>query len=488
MWGRKRPCSIMVCSTPEAYKLLHDGVCTLSKVECNGIHIDMDYLHRAKARIKKKLASIREELMSDTEFMPTWRRRYGNEFNLDSATQLGEVLSSKGIHLDLTESAKAGNTKGTTFRTDAASLTQLDHPFVALYLELRKFNKLLSTFLEGIERETVDGVLRVFFHLHKTKTFRSSSSDINFQNLPIRDPIMGEVIRRCFIPRGPDRHIVEIDYSGIEVCIAACYHKDPNMISYIHDETKDMHRDMAAQCYCTKPEQVSKGMRYCGKNMFVFPEFYGSYFMECGLNLWQAIHKSNLTTVDGTPVLDCLRKKGITELGDYESDWNRTEKGTGKISTKAGTFLEHIRQVEDDFWNRRFQVYGQWRKSWFKKYQRNGYIKTHTGFVLHGPMRRNEVINYPVQGAAFHCLLWSLIRIQKELEKRGMRSLIIGQIHDSIVADVPSHELDQYLAIAKYVMTVLLPKKWKWIIVNLSVEAEVAPAGQSWFKKKAVAV
>src|SRR5690606_20675796 len=102
----------------------------------------------------------------------------------------------------------------------------------------------------------------------------NSSDSPNFQNLPIRNPKMAKIIRSAFIPRS-DRHVlVEIDYSGIEVRVAACYHKDPVMIEYINDPTKDMHRDMAAQCYLAPPEQVSKQMRYCGKNMYVFPQFY----------------------------------------------------------------------------------------------------------------------------------------------------------------------------------------------------------------------
>ena len=116
------------------------------------------------------------------------------------------------------------------------------------------------------------------------------------------------------------------------------------------------------------------------------------------------------------------------------------------------------------------------------------YFDTLTGFRIEGLYKRNEVINYPVQGSAFHWLLWSLIRIQKLLKKYKMKSLLVGQIHDSIVGDVHKKELRDYLDIVKQVMTIDVRKHWEWIIVPLRIEAEVAPVGGSWFDKKEVKI
>lgn len=319
----------------------------------------------------------------------------------------------------------------------------------------------------------------------------NSSDSPNFQNFPVRDADVGKLIRSCFVPR-PGNVLVEMDYAGIEVRISAAYHRDPVMLEYINDPTKDMHRDMAAQIYCIKPEHVSKKARYCAKNQFVFPEFYGSYWGQCAPHLWDSIAKHGLE-VDGVSIKKMLRRKGIKSLGetishykDGRSDLDGRSRGagSGRIETKPGTFMEHIRQVEQDFWGVRFRVYDRWKKRWWDDYMKRGGFKTLTGFWIEGVMKRNDVINYPVQGSAFHCLLWSLIRLQRELRRRKMRALIVGQIHDSIVADVPAEELDDFLILAKRIMTKEIRKHWKWIIVPLDIEAEVAES--NWFEKKPV--
>jgi len=147
-----------------------------------------------------------------------------------------------------------------------------------------------------------------------------------------------------------------------------------------------------------------------------------------------------------------------------------------------------LKEVEDDFWNNRFRVYGQWKKDWWEAFIRKGYFDTLTGFRIGGYLNRKECINYPVQGTAFHWLLWSLIRIQKLLNKYKMKSLIIGQIHDSIVGDVHKKERQNYLEICRQVMTVDVRKHWPWIIVPLSIEAEVAPLNGNWYEKEEVKI
>ena len=456
---------------PEAYQLLHDGSLALAQVEHNGIRIDTDYLEKAIVKGNKAIKAYTKELRDDPLYAK-WRKKFGAKINLDSGQQLQTILRGEGIHLEETE---AGN-----FKTDAATLAGVDLPFVDIYSKRKKAQKVVNTFLMGIRKETAqDGRLHPFFNLHTVSTYRSSSDSINFQNLPVRDPNMGKIVRQCFTATGEDHVLIECDYSGIEVCIAAAYHKDPNMISYIKDPTKDMHRDMAAQCFMVEPEDVSKHMRYCGKNMFVFPQFYGDVYASNARAMWDVVVNQGLETAHGCPVKEVLTDNGINSLGpcDLQQD------------PIAGTFEYHIKEVQKDFWGRRFAKYGRWKEQWWKKYRdKNGGFETKTGFVLRGQMRRNEVINYPVQGSAFHCLLWSLIRIQKKLNKQKMRTKIVGQIHDSIVADVHVNEVDEYLQICKQVMTIDLPNTWTWINVPLSIEAEQTPPGGSWHEKEVVPI
>jgi DNA polymerase-1 len=98
---------------------------------------------------------------------------------------------------------------------------------------------------------------------------------------------------------------------------------------------------------------------------------------------------------------------------------------------------------------------------------------------------RNQVINLPVQGAAFHCLLWSLIQVNRKLREKDMKSRIVGQIHDSIIADVPEEEVTDYLEIVTLVVK-LLRVHYKWLIIPLEIECEISPPGKSWFAKREV--
>jgi DNA polymerase I-like protein with 3'-5' exonuclease and polymerase domains len=102
-------------------------------------------------------------------------------------------------------------------------------------------------------------------------------------------------------------------------------------------------------------------------------------------------------------------------------------------------------------------------------------------------MAKNQIINYPIQGSAFHCLLWSLIQIvQKELKKRKMKTIVVGQIHDSIIADVVEEELEEYLAMSNEVMTRRIIKDWPWIITPLEIEAEATPINGRWNEREEV--
>ena len=248
------------------------------------------------------------------------------------------------------------------------------------------------------------------------------------------------------------------------------------MLTYIHDPSKDMHRDMAAEIYLCDEDYVNKQLRNATKGRFVFAEFYGSYWEKVGPDLWDAIDLLHLTIDKGDKKIDAkkwLTKKGITQLGG------------GKIPP-PDSFMAHVKRVESNFWNKRFPIYDKWRKKWYQDYLLNGGYRTLTGFYIQGMYSRNDVINHPVQGAAFHCLLWSLIELQKELRQRRMKSKVVGQIHDSIVGDVVEKEFEKYLQISKEIMTERIREHWDWLIVPLGIEAEATELGETWFDKKGV--
>lgn len=459
----------MPSSTRSAYQLLHDGSLVLAQIEKNGIRIDTDYLTEQILYVKKRVEELESELYEMKEWK-VWSKRYRATANLDSKTQLSDVIFHQLEH-----KSKGGKTEKGRDKSDESAYAHLDLPFLKKYFEAAKLKKAGQTYLKNIQEECVDGFLHPFYNLHTTVSFRGSSNMPNFQNMPVRSPMIAKIIRECFIPRGKKHHLVELDFSGIEVKIAACYHNDPTMLTYINDPTTDMHRDMAMQCYLLDIKQISKQARYCAKNQFVFPQFYGSFYSECAKALWESIDRMDLK-VEGTDksLKDHLAEKGIKKLGSC----------TAGQQAKPGTFEHHIKNVEKDFWGRRFPVYDQWKKDWWNAYQRKGGFRTLTGFYIEGVFRRNQVINLPVQGCAFHCLLWVLIQLEKWLRKHKMRTLIVGQIHDSILLDAPEDELQDVLNYTRQLMTKDLPAAWKWIDVPIAIESEVCELGKSWYTKK----
>ena len=256
------------------------------------------------------------------------------------------------------------------------------------------------------------------------------------------------------------------------------------MLKYIHDPSTDMHRDMANELYAldnppvswwkTKGPKGGYNVRFAAKSFFVFAEFYGDYFMHCAPRLWDAIDKFDMHAPDGTPMREHLKRKGIHKLGACDPDG----------SSLPGTYELHVKRVEDDFWNSRFAVYSQWKKSWYERYQRLGYFDMLTGFRVQGYHKRNDVINYAIQGSAAHCLIWALMTIQGHLNRYKMRTKIIGAIHDSILSDIYEKEEQDYLNLCHDVMTKQLPEQWKWIITPLEIEPELSPVDGNWYQKE----
>jgi len=458
--------------TNQAYKLLHEGSIALSQVEANGIRIDLEYLNRAIHKTGVRIDALSDKLRHHKVYK-VWRREYGSKTNLQSREQLGKVLFDvMGFHCpSRTEKTKRP-------KADEAALKLTGLKFVDYYLKLEKLKNARSTYLGGILREVVDGFVHPNFPLNLVRSYRGSSDHPNFQNIPLKEPEIAKLIRRAFIARR-NHQIIEIDFKGAEICCGACYHKDPQIIKYIENPKLDMHRDMGAECYMVKRSQVSWGIRDCGKNRFVFPEFYGDWYKSRAVSLWKGIKEMNLVIEEtGVDLYSHLKSKGICELGACDID----------EEPKEGTFEKHIQEVEYDFWNRRFKVYAEWKKQWYNKYLKKGYFEMLTGFIVEGLYNRKQVINYPIQGTAFHWLLWSLIRVQKLMNKYKMKSLVVGQIHDSMIIDVYRKERRDFLEIVRQVIYEDIRKHWKWIIVPLTVEVSVAPVGGNWYEKEKMGI
>ena len=427
--------------TAEAHQLFFDSSILLARVQQNGIRIDVPHYRKAKRKLEGRIARLTEKLEKH-KAIRTMKRRYGSNFNLDSSQQLSWLVYN---HMGKQSTDPEGKKT-----TSAKALKELKLPFADDLIDYRRNTKALSTYVEPFLREEVDGYIHSFYKLYSVVTFRGSCSQVNFQNIPIRIPWVGKLIRGGIIPR-KGRCIVEFDYSGQEVRVSACYHRDPRMIREI-EEDYNFHGELGCMCYTVPFDLMTKDIRYGGKNGFVFPQFYGNMAEACAKDLWDHMVKMDLKDSEGTPVRDHLKRNGIRSYG---------------------SFVRHIEKMERYLWHERYPTYYKWKRQWYDRYLKNGYVDMKTGFRCAGVMKRTEVINYAVQGAAFHCLLKALLELQRRMDAKHMSSLIIGQIHDSVVADVAVEELPEFIAMAKQIFATWIGKQWDWLIVPLDVDVEI---------------
>jgi DNA polymerase I-like protein with 3'-5' exonuclease and polymerase domains len=460
--------------TPQAYELLHTGQLALSQIEATGVRIDKAYLEHALADTAKQINVLETEMRDDPDFRP-WRRRFGTEVSFTTNTQLAAVVFGD---LGFQRKPRRSDDKETSEQTEFEGIKI---PLVRNYFEAQKLRKGRGTYLLGIQREMVqhdDGLWYVHpsYHLNTVATFRSSCSDPNYQNLPNRNPLIAELIRRCYISR-PGQQLLEIDLGQIEVRVPCFYCHDPALIAYNTDPTKDMHRDMAAQIFfLTEKQAKQKNIRHIAKNRFVFPTFYGGFYKQNAPAIWETLALENVK-IDGTDktVIEHLAENGITELGDC--DTRRT------YDPAPHTFECHLQQIEKHFWQVRFPVYAQWKKDWVAAYHKNGGCMFLTGFPMIGPHAKNDITNYCVQSVAFHIPLWAITRINRILRRYSFVTRIIGEVHDCINFDGPPCERDDVIDLSIQAMTKDVVKHWPWINVPLVAEPECCPVEGSWYEK-----
>jgi DNA polymerase-1 len=430
-----------------------------------GMRVDTLYVKKQKAIISKQIRDLEFEFRQ-SNFFEQWDNSTSKDININSSIQLRDFLY--GV-----QGRKPPKlTKKEFGSVDEEALHALNIEELNTLLHIRKLKKIRDTYLDQYSREQVDGVVHPFYNLNLVRTFRSSCDRPNLQNVPKRDEETMKLVRGALFPR-PGHQLLEVDYSGLEVRIGACYHKDPKMISYVKNKNTDMHRDMMEEIFKLKYDGSDEHeyLRAATKNGFVFPQFYGDYYVNNARDMavkWGELPNGVWKDHHGVSI-------GVRSLGAHL-------RANGIKSIK--TFENHLQKIQDDFWTERFPIYDRWKRKWWTLYKRRGYIDMLTGFRCKGLMSRNDATNYPIQGSAFHCLLWSFIRLDEILRHRGFDTKLIGQIHDAILFDVHPDELEEVAEIIYAVTTEQLPKAWQWIIVPLDVKAELCPVDGSWANKE----
>ena len=423
-------------------QLFLQGALALSEISNNGFPIDEDYLIESMQKLDKEIVKLNVQI-NTCEEATKWDRE--TEFNYNSTDHLKHLLYDIMKYPITKRTGKGGAS------VDAETLEKITKSEICTLIgQIRKLEKIKNTFLAGIARETIDGVVHPNFLLNTTTTFRSSAKNPNTTNLSKHNEEAKKYIRGCF-KAPPGWRIVEIDYSGLETRVAAAVSGDSSLTYYNDDPTSDMHLDSAVDYLLRKREEVDKDTeRYLVKNKAVFPSFYGAGYKKIATGLWDGMTEATKNH---------LASKGFSTYERYE---------------------EKVKEAWNEFWNVRFVEYKKWREQQWRMYTRTGKIKLNTGFYYTAPGIRNEVLNAPIQGPGFHMLLWSIIQLHNWLNEMKKQSMTIGEIHDSIVLLIKNEEMDSILPIAKKIMTEDVKKHWSWINVLLKVEADIYPDGGRW--------
>ncbi len=221
----------------------------LAKISANGVKIDTQALKNFSAELEKEVAESEKNIY----------RFAGEEFNIASPKQLGEVLFEK---MKLDPSAKR-TSKTKQYATGEEVLSKLEHkhPVIAEILNFRELQKLKSTYADALPEliSPKDGLIHTSYNQTVAATGRLSSVSPNLQNIPIRTE-RGREIRRAFVPRSPEFTLLSADYSQIELRIMAQFSKDAAMITAFK-EGRDIHTATAAKIFKKELQDVTPDMR-----------------------------------------------------------------------------------------------------------------------------------------------------------------------------------------------------------------------------------
>lgn len=408
-------------STNKAYELFHKGIFCFSDMQEVGIGVNKNHYEKQKIIQEKRKLFLKKRVIQSDE-LRLFKTKTGRDMDIGSSDDINKLLY-QFLQLTPTKLTAKGNVS-----SDATVLESLDLPFAKDIVKIRQIEKNETTYIDGILNAEIDGRIHPDFNLNLVQTYRSSSSNPNFHNMPRRDKASMKMIRGGIIP-SPGYQILEADYGAMEVRIIACYSKDLVLLKNLR-EGIDIHQEWANFLGCS---------RFDAKNAFVFALFYGSY--------WKSIHTS-------------LLERGYTNIS-----------------------AERVRMAEQEFW-KKYKGVKKWQEEMIRFYQTYGYIEMFTGFRSRGWLTRNKLANYPIQGTAFHCLLWAAIQVNKIRRQEGWLTKLIGQIHDSLITDTYPPELNHVLEVIKRVMTQDIMKAFPWIIVPLLSEIEVAEVDQPWHLKE----
>jgi len=433
------------------FALFHESTDTLKRLEARGVPVSSSYYEEKTLELVKKMDEAQEVIRTDPGVIK-YKNKHRKEFKQTSPVALKEVLFNiKGIDKKL-----AGRTPNKKVSIDEKSLKDIGDPLCDAILSYRKVFKLHNTYMAQFTRNIVNERIHFNFSLSIPRSYRSSAFDPNLHNIPKHDEYANVTCRSGILP-DPGMGLGEMDFKGMEVSTSASYHKDPKFIEYLLDPNADMHRDNTCDLWFLTQAEVKarKPVRHHTKNCWTFPQFYGDWYGSCAPELWkQVIVKGDMALASGEKIVDRLHDNKIHSLDD---------------------FLKHCQGVEDHMWNTRFKVYTAWKKEVNDFYIKHGYVETFLGFRFTGLLDTKQTSNYPIQGTAFHLLLWCLNRLDKWAMKEDLKSYIWGQIHDSVNFMWAPDEIEGIKDKMTQICTIVLPNEFDWINVPMGIDIGLSP-------------
>ena len=388
----------------------------LLKMEKEGIKVSSEILDNQKEVISKKLEEITAKIYEYA----------GEEFNISSPKQLGEILFEK-------MQVGKGKKNKTSYKTDEASLEKLanGHPIINLILEYRGLSKLKSTYIDGLKEYIVDGKIHTIFKQTVARTGRLSSIHPNLQNIPVKTE-EGKQIRKAFLPSNDV--FLSLDYSQIELRILASTINSKPMIDTFNTGG-DIHAKVAADIHNKDIKEVTKAERSAAKAV-IFGIVYGI----SGFGLGENLHISKKEADEFIEKYYHL----YPEVKQYMEKMIEFAKQNGYVYTNYGR-----KRVISEINDANFMV----RKS-----------------------GERMAINTPIQGSAADIIKMAMIKIDEIFTKENIQSKLVLQIHDELIFDVKNEELEKVENIVKDAME---------NIVSLSVPLKVSTdVGTNWYDLK----
>ena len=389
----------------------------LAKMETTGIRVDKKVLEEMGTEIKIKLEILTRDIYNYA----------GEEFNINSPKQLGEILFDK-LKLPGAKKNKNG------YATDIDVLKKLtEYPIINKILEYRALAKLYSTYIDGIiSTIREDGKIHTIYTQTLTRTGRLSSIEPNLQNIPMRSEY-GRLIRKAFIPEN-NSVILSSDYSQIELRVFA-HLSGVNDLINAFKEGVDIHTKTAMDIFKVPMEGVTKNMRRQAKAVN-FGILYG-------------ISSYGLAEDIGIPVKEAkefINKYFETYPG--VKDYMDKEIDEAKRNGYVKTIMNRKRVIEE--------------------------LKSSNYMVR--SMGERMALNTPVQGSASDILKKAMVEINNIFEKENIKSKMLLQVHDELIFNVYNDEIDKVKDIVYNTMTKVFELK-----VPLDVDIEL---GNNWYEAK----